>query len=130
MTEVVGEARAARVEPGVVEQGRRTPLGLISLGVVVLAALAVPLAAPSHYTVLMLPFFANCIILLGLNLLFGYTGLLSFGHALFLGLGAYTTAFCTSQLGIRSMEVILLLAALISLAGAVPGGGGLGRVAE
>ena len=27
---------------------------------------------------------------LGLNLLFGYTGLVSFGHALFIGVGAYT----------------------------------------
>jgi branched-chain amino acid transport system permease protein len=94
----------------------------ILLGIVLLAALSAPLVAPSHYIVLMLPFFANCIILLGLNLLFGYTGLLSFGHALFLGLGAYTTAFCSSQFGIRSMEVILLLAALISLAVAVPVG--------
>src|SRR5205814_9973425 len=70
----------------------------------------------------MLPSFANSIILLGLNLLFGYTGLLSFGHALFLGLGAYTTAFCSSQFGIRSMEAILLLAALVSLAVAAPVG--------
>ena len=31
---------------------------------------------------LMLPFFAYGIALLGFNLLFGYTGLLSFGHAL------------------------------------------------
>ena len=36
------------------------------------------------------------IALLGLNLLFGYTGLVSFGHALFLGLGAYTGAFLTT----------------------------------
>ncbi len=27
-----------------------------------------------------------------LNLMLGYTGLLSFGHAMFFGLGAYTTA--------------------------------------
>src|SRR2546422_6609878 len=42
------------------------------------------------------PFMAYAVALLGLNLLFGYTGLVSFGHALFLGIGAYTGAFLTS----------------------------------
>ena len=96
--------------------------GLLVVAAVVLVALVVPLVVPGYYVVLMLPFFANCIILLGLNLLFGYTGLLSFGHALFVGLGAYTTAFCTSQFSIRGMEVILLLAVLVSLAVAIPVG--------
>ena len=40
----------------------------------------------------MLPFFGYGIALLGFNLLFGNTGLLSFGHALFLGVGAYGAA--------------------------------------
>lgn len=33
----------------------------------------------------------------GFNLLFGYTGLLSFGHAAFLGVGAYTAGILISQ---------------------------------
>ena len=41
---------------------------------------------------LMIPFFGYAIALLGFNLLFGYTGLLSFGHAMFLGVGAYGAA--------------------------------------
>jgi branched-chain amino acid transport system permease protein len=92
------------------------------LAPLLLAVLILPLVAPQHYVLLMLPFFANCIILLGLNLLFGYTGLLSFGHALFLGLGAYTTAFFTSRFEIRSMEVILLAAVAVALAVAIPVG--------
>ncbi len=40
----------------------------------------------------MVPFFGYAIALLGFNLLFGYTGLLSFGHAMFLGFGAYGAA--------------------------------------
>ena len=40
--------------------------------------------APPYYVTLLLPFFAYAIALLGFNLLFGYTGLLSFGHAMFL----------------------------------------------
>ena len=60
----------------------------------------------------MLPFMAYAVVLLGLNLLFGYTGLVSFGHALFIGIGAYTGAVLTSKLGVRSLEAILLAAAV------------------
>ncbi|PYM34682.1 MAG: branched-chain amino acid ABC transporter permease [Candidatus Rokuibacteriota bacterium] len=58
----------------------------------------------------MLPFMAYAVVLLGLNLLFGYAGLLSFGHALFIGIGAYAGAFLTGPLKVRSLEVILLAA--------------------
>jgi branched-chain amino acid transport system permease protein len=96
---------------------RRLALALV-LGVVLL----VPLAGREYYATLMLPFFAYGIALLGLNLLFGVTGLLSFGHALFVALGAYTAAFMTSKLAILSFEAILLAAALAGLVVAVPVG--------
>src|SRR5262249_46465913 len=63
----------------------------IAAGVVV-ALVLVPSVAPSYYASLMIPFFGYAIALLGFNLLFGYTGLLSFGHAMFLGFGAYGAA--------------------------------------
>jgi branched-chain amino acid transport system permease protein len=46
---------------------------------------------------------------LGFNLLLGYTGLLSFGHSAFFGLGAYMVAFLLRDLGIHSMELYILL---------------------
>ena len=46
---------------------------------------------------------------LGFNLLLGYTGLLSFGHCAYFGLGAYTVAFLLQWFGIRSMELYILL---------------------
>ena len=52
----------------------------------------VPLALRPITPTLMMPFFGYAIALLGFNLLFGYTGLLSFGHAMFLGVGAYGAA--------------------------------------
>jgi branched-chain amino acid transport system permease protein len=82
--------------------------------------LAVPLVAPPYQTLLMLPFMAYAVVLLGLNLLFGYTGLLSFGHALFIGIGAYTGAFLTSRFGIRSLELILVVSALLGALVAAP----------
>jgi branched-chain amino acid transport system permease protein len=87
-----------------------------------LIALAVPWLGWDYHTTLMLSFFAYAIALLGLNLLFGYTGLLSFGHALFIGLGAYTTAFLTSELHVRYLEVILLAAVAVAVLVAAPVG--------
>jgi branched-chain amino acid transport system permease protein len=85
----------------------------VLLALIVIMAL-LPLVASSYMLLLMLPFLGYAIALLGFNLLFGTTGLLSFGHALFLGLGAYTAAVLTSKYGILSFEAILAAAALIS----------------
>lgn len=96
--------------------GRVLPVALLA------ALLVAPRLAPTYYVTLLLPFFGYGIGLLGLNLLFGYTGLLSFGHALFLALGAYTAAYLTSQAGILHLEVIVLVAVAVALAVAVPVG--------
>ncbi len=87
-----------------------------------IAIALVPLVGRDYYATLMLPFFGYGIALLGFNLLFGYTGLLSFGHALFVALGAYTAAFLTSGAGILHLEVILVTAVLAALVVAVPVG--------
>ena len=97
----------------------RTPLALATVGA---AILVVPLLAPAYYVTLMLPFMAYGVVLLGFNLLFGYTGLVSFGHALFIGIGAYTGAVLTTKLGVRHMELILPAAALAAALVAAPVG--------
>ena len=53
---------------------------------------------------------------LGFNLLLGYTGLLSFGHSAYFGMGAYAVAFTVKYLKISSMEVFLLAGLLASAA--------------
>jgi branched-chain amino acid transport system permease protein len=45
---------------------------------------------------------------LGFNLLLGYTGLLSFGHSAYFGMGAYTVDFIARDLNIHSMELCIL----------------------
>jgi branched-chain amino acid transport system permease protein len=45
---------------------------------------------------------------LGFNLLLGYTGLLSFGHSAYFGMGAYTVAFIVRDLHVQSMELCIL----------------------
>jgi branched-chain amino acid transport system permease protein len=95
-------------------------IGHVALALAVAAVTAVPLVAPAYHVLLMLPFMAYGVALLGLNLLFGYTGLVSFGHALFLGIGAYTGAFLTSKFGVRSLEVIVVVAAALGALVAAP----------
>jgi branched-chain amino acid transport system permease protein len=60
---------------------------------------------------------------LGFNLLFGYTGLLSFGHAAFFGAGAYGTGIAVARFGVHwlpAMGVGLVLAgACAALIGAL-----------
>jgi len=46
---------------------------------------------------------------LGFNLLLGYTGLLSFGHSAFFGVGAYSVAFLLRYADIHSMELYVLI---------------------
>jgi branched-chain amino acid transport system permease protein len=60
---------------------------------------------------------------LGLNMLMGYAGQISLGHAAFFGLGAYTTAILTVHYGWSpwfSLPVALLITALVSFLVALP----------
>lgn len=50
----------------------------------------------------------NLLAVLGLSLLTGFTGLFSFGHAGFMAIGAYATAFCTMTLGLNFYVSLLL----------------------
>ena len=78
-----------------------------------------PFIAGPHYVILMFSAMGYAIALLGLNLLFGYTGLLSLGHAMFLAIGAYTAGYMTST-RIMNFELILLVAVAIGATVAVP----------
>ena len=57
----------------------------------------------------------------GFNLLFGYTGLLSFGHAAFLGVGSYLTGIAMVSFGLPWGLAVLLGVASAALAGLVIG---------
>lgn len=58
---------------------------------------------------------------IGLNILTGYTGQISIGHAAFMGVGAYTSGFVTTKLGLP-FEVGLVSAGIVAaLVGSVFG---------
>jgi branched-chain amino acid transport system permease protein len=97
----------------------RSASALVALcGVVTLTLL--PFVTAAYYVGLMIPFFGYAIALLGFNLLFGYTGLLSFGHAMFLGIGAYGAAIMSSTIGVRSFELTLVAVMAVSALIALP----------
>lgn len=62
-----------------------------------------PLALPNaYYYDLAIRIAINATIAVGLNLLVGYTGQISLGHAGFFGIGAYASAILTSRYGLPS----------------------------
>ncbi len=87
-------------------------LGL-ALPAAILLALA-PSVADSYQTLLLAYGLIMAIAALGFNLLLGYTGLLSFGHSAYFGVGAYSVAFMAQYLGIRSMELYILVGLALS----------------
>lgn len=91
-----------------------------TLAALVLALFAMPHFIGGYYTVLLLPAFGYSIALFGMNLLLGYTGLLTLGHALFVAIGAYTAAFLTSRIHILHIEVLFLVSILVALLIAIP----------
>ncbi len=89
----------------------------------VLAALAAaPFLLGEYRTTLLLPVFGYGIALLGVNLLFGTGGLVSFGHAMYLAIGAYAAAVSITVLRVESFEAALLLGVAAALAVAAPVG--------
>lgn len=105
----------------------RTPHMKVAMAALLLLYLALPVLADGELLYTVLPFLqdANFLIPLlnfagivaigaiGLNLLTGYTGQVSLGHAFFLGAGAYTAAYLGTQHEL-SMLVWLPVAALIA----------------
>lgn len=72
--------------------GRRSRRLPVVVGVLVVVLLALPLLAGSYPLYLAIQILILSVFSLGFNLLFGYTGLLSFGQAGFFAVGAYACA--------------------------------------
>jgi branched-chain amino acid transport system permease protein len=75
----------------------RTPGDLISHGLLLAVLLAIPFVLGEFYVGELGAVFIFAIVGVGLMLLVGYTGLISLGHAAFLGIGAYTNSVLLSH---------------------------------
>jgi branched-chain amino acid transport system permease protein len=94
----------------------RARWALAALGALVAAW---PWLAPRYFVFLASVILVNAVVAIGLNLLSGYTNQLSFGHAGFLAIGAYTAALLTIHA--PALPVVVALAA----AGVLTAGVGL-----
>jgi len=101
---------------------------IAGIGALALCALGFALSSPYYSSIAVM---AGVFTLLGLsvNLVFGYLGFVSFGHAAFFGLGAYTVALLTLGLGISPWLAVpfaiiptLALGALVGFASLRVGG--------
>jgi branched-chain amino acid transport system permease protein len=100
---------------------RHKQFGLQTLGLIAAAALLFmyPIVLPKFYTALAIEIIIMALFALSFNLMFGYAGMLSFGQAVFYGIGAYTTALVlkhvTPSLAVAMLSCIVVsfLAALL-----------------
>jgi branched-chain amino acid transport system permease protein len=76
---------------------RPRPAVLVLLAALLLAALAVPFLAGTYGIKFTTRIIILAIFVLSLDFLIGITGLVSFGHAMFFGLGAYVVYFISPQ---------------------------------
>jgi len=74
-----------------------------------LTLLAVFLTVDNEYYLSLLNFIGiHTLLVVGLNLLMGYAGQISLGHAAFFGLGAYTSGILTATMGLNPWLALLL----------------------
>ena len=99
----------------------RARAALLALAVLVAAW---PWLAPRYFVFLASLILVNAVVAIGLNLLSGYTNMLSFGHAGFLAIGAYTAALLTIHAPalpvLLTLGVAGVLTAAVGLAFGVP----------
>jgi len=76
---------------------RRIPIGFVTFFALMflLPVILHPLSGGSYYLGVMAIAGINSMVVIGLNLLIGYAGQISLGHAAFFGLGAYSSAIIT-----------------------------------
>jgi len=87
---------------------------LIACGLLLVGAW--PRLAPRYFVFLASVILVNAVVAIGLNLLSGYTNQLSFGHAGFLAVGAYTAAVLTLRAPGLPVPITLVVAGLLTAA--------------
>ena len=84
------------------------------------ALLLLPALGP-FYTLFATEILIFCLFAISFNLLFGYTGLLSFGHAAFFGLGGYTAALMTYHTHLSLIPILVASTSVAAIGAAIIG---------
>ncbi len=95
---------------------------LVALAVIAAVVLAVPQLVPEVYTNVVSRAAVYGIIAISMNVLVGYAGQASLGHAAFLGVGAFASGYALTELGMP-FGAALVVAALVGMAAALVLGG-------
>jgi ABC-type branched-subunit amino acid transport system permease subunit len=89
---------------------------LLSAAAAAAVLLPMPVILPPYPLIVLCYALVFAIACMGLNLLFGTTGLLSFGHATYFGTAAYAGAFLYRFSPVNSFELYLLFGLACSVA--------------
>ena len=81
---------------------------LWALSAIVVVAVIIPHILPTYYIHLLDLFMIGALFAMSFNILLGSTGLLSFGHAAYFGLGAYSAALLMEKAGLHYFLAIPL----------------------
>jgi branched-chain amino acid transport system ATP-binding protein len=95
------------------------PLPFVAVAAVFAAALAFTAVANSYYVFIMATMALTAIVGIGLNVLLGLTGQVSFGHVGFYAIGAYVVAILTATAKLSFWIALPVAAALATLTGAL-----------
>jgi branched-chain amino acid transport system permease protein len=102
---------------------KQKSISLITIVVLFLVGLFMPFILKQYHLNMLTEIIIFSLYAVSYNLLLGYAGLLSFGHAAFFGLGAFVTAIAIIHIpGISLWNVILIGVAATVVAGLILGG--------
>lgn len=104
--------------------GHKSKLGLIpSHAIFAVGLVAALIIAPFFgYPIIIIHMMCFALFAMGLNLLIGFAGLISFGHAMFFGMSGYVTAHAVKEWGFPPELGILAGVCVAALLGLVSGG--------
>jgi len=99
----------------------RLLLPILLFGLLALAPLAVSLGMPSGWLALLTRAMIFAIAALSLDLILGVGGLVSFGHAAFLGIGAYVTGIMITEGQAEALLILPVVLGICALFAAITG---------
>ena len=130
MADVIQDSIGHLAEPSlpeapVVEELRKPWLARLNPAylVVLLVLLLFPFITTGYPLTVLTEILVFGLFAMSLDLILGYTGLPSFGHAAFFGLGAYGTAILSAKLGISNLGISLAITIALTAVGALIIGG-------
>jgi branched-chain amino acid transport system permease protein len=87
------------------------------IAIVIALVLVFPFVASGHQVGLANLIFINIIAAVGLNVITGFTGQISIGHGAFIGVGAYSSAFLVSVVGVPFLPSVAIAGLITAIVG-------------